>query len=83
MIAQLTVSQNIETLLALHEVLDRFLDCREISQINVQELQATVRVWVGLLDFLKGRVCFALRASRYVYGAIVLIEDLAQLLANA
>lgn len=80
---ELTVCQDIESLLAVHEVLDRFLDGRQISQIDVQELQAAVGVWVSLLDFLNGRVGFALRASGYVYGAIVLVEDLAQLLANA
>jgi len=49
----------------------------------VQKLQATVRVWVSLFDLLNGGVCFALRASGDVDSAIVLVEDLAQLLANA
>jgi len=37
---------------------------------------------VSLLDFLNGRVGFALRAAGDVDGAIVLVEDLAQLFTN-
>lgn len=81
--ARLTVCQDIEALLAVHKVLDRLLDGRKISQVNVQELQAAVRVWVSLLDLLNSGVCFALRASSYVDSAVVLVEDLAQLFANA
>jgi hypothetical protein len=38
---------------------------------------------MSLLDLLNSRVGFALRASSYVHGAVVLVEDLAQLLADA
>ena len=38
---------------------------------------------MSLLDFLDSRVGLALRASGDVDGAIVLVEDLAQLFANA
>lgn len=38
---------------------------------------------MSLLDFRNSSIGFALRASGDVYGAIVLVEDLAQLLANA
>jgi hypothetical protein len=74
---QLTVSQDIETLLALRKVLDRFLDGRQIGQVDMQELQAAVGVWVSLLDLFNSRVCFTLRASSYVNSAVVLVEDLA------
>jgi hypothetical protein len=70
---RLTIRQDIKS---LREVLDRLLDSREISQINVQELQAPIGAWVSLLDLLDRGVCFALRASSYVDSAIVLVEDL-------
>jgi hypothetical protein len=73
---RLTIRQDIKPLLTLREVLDRLLDSREISQINVQELQAPIGAWVSLLDLLDRGVCFALRASSYVDSAIVLVEDL-------
>jgi hypothetical protein len=81
--AQLTVGQDIKTLLAVRKVLDRLLDGRQISQVNVQELQAAIGVWVSLLDLLNSRVGFTLRASSYVDSAVVLVEDLTQLFANA
>ena len=37
---------------------------------------------MSLLDFRNSSIGFALRASGDVYSAIVLVEDLAQLLAN-
>jgi hypothetical protein len=75
--AQLTVGQDIKTLLAVREVLDRLLDGRKISQVDVQELQAAIGVWVSLLDLFNSRVCFTLRASSYVNSTVVLVEDLA------
>lgn len=37
---------------------------------------------MSLLDFFNSRVGFALRASGDIDGAVVLVKDLAQLLAN-
>jgi hypothetical protein len=38
---------------------------------------------MGLLDLVDGRLGLALRATGYVDGAVVLVEDLAQFLADA
>jgi hypothetical protein len=80
---RLTIRQHIETLLAVHEVLNRFLDSRKISQVDMQELQTAVGARMSLLDLLNSRVRFALRASGDIDSAVVLVEDLAQLFANA
>ena len=38
---------------------------------------------MGLLDLFDGRLDLALRATGYVDGAVVLVEDFAQFLADA
>lgn len=72
-----TVRQDIQPLLAGHEVFGGLLDGGEVRQVDVQELQAAVGVGVRFLDLLNGGICFALGAAGNVDGAIVLVEDLA------
>jgi len=48
----------------------------------VKEFQTAIGAGIGLLDLFNGRVGFALRAASYVDGAIVLVKDLAQFLAD-
>lgn len=73
LLARLTVGQDVQALLALHEVLSRLFDSREIREVNVQELKAAIRARVGFLDLLNGGVGLALRAPGYVDGAVVLV----------
>jgi hypothetical protein len=49
----------------------------------VQELQFSVRAGIGLLDLFDGSIGLALRATGNVDGAVVLVEDLAEFLADA
>ena len=49
----------------------------------MEELKSSIGARVGLLDLFDGRLGLALRATGYVDCAVVLIEDLAQFLANA
>jgi hypothetical protein len=49
----------------------------------VQELQLSVRAGIGLLDLFDGSIGLALRATGNVDGAVVLVEDLAEFLADA
>lgn len=58
-----TVGQDIETLLALHEVFGGLFDSGQIGEIDVQEFQAAVRAGMRLSDFFNRRVGFGLRAA--------------------
>jgi hypothetical protein len=49
----------------------------------VEELKSSIGAGIGLLDLVDGRLGLALRATGYVDGAVVLVEDLAQFLADA
>jgi hypothetical protein len=49
----------------------------------VEELKSSIGARIGLLDLFDGRLGLALRATGYVDGAVVLVEDLAQFLADA
>jgi hypothetical protein len=49
----------------------------------VEELEFAIRAGIGLFDLLDGRVGLDLRATGDVDGAVVLVEDLAQFLADA
>lgn len=72
-----TVGQDIQALLALGKVFDGLLDAGHVRQINVKEFQATVRARVSGFDLIDGGISLALGAASYVYGAIVLVENLA------
>ena len=49
----------------------------------MEELEFAIRAGIGLFDLLDGRVSLALRATGDVDGAVVLVEDFAQFLADA
>ena len=49
----------------------------------MEELEFAIRAGIGLFDLLDGRVSLALRATGDVDGAVVLVEDLAEFLADA
>ena len=75
--------EDIKTLLAAHEVFDGLLDSWKVGQIDVEKLEFAIRAGIGLFDLLDGGVGLALRATGYVDGAVVLVEDFAQFLADA
>jgi hypothetical protein len=49
----------------------------------VEKLEFAIRAGIGLFDLFDGSVGLALRATGDVDGAVVLVKDLAQFLADA
>lgn len=76
------VGEDVEALLASQEVVGGFLNGRHVRQVEVEELHPTIGLGIGLLDLFDGRFAFALGAAGQVDCAIVLVEDLAQFLAD-
>lgn len=73
------VPQHIEPLLLAHELFRGFFDRRQISQIDLQELESPTRL--GKLGFNlpdRRRTSFR-RASRDIDGPVLLVQDLREL----
>ena len=58
-------------------------DGGEVGEVEVEEFQAAVGGGVEFLEFLDGELGFVPRAAGDIDGAVLLVEDLAELFADA